>query len=158
MFAVAILGVLGLLQSNQADFWFRGEPGDHLNEPFLQKTIPFRAENIVFGQQIRDSKNVNYFNLLSNFNVGFEIFFYYSLFLITFGFSCLLLTKFTIKSNRNFIKRFYLFLSYMSRSELFKFKIIYLFLLLFFWFTQLFLANNIKTNKVSNTKHLNFLL
>ena len=158
MFAIAILGALGLLQSNQADFWFKGEPGDHLNEPFVHKTIPFTAENIVLGQQIFEKSNVNYFNLLSNFNLGFEFFFYYSLFLITFGFSCLLLTKFTIKSNRNFIKRFYLFLSYISRSELFKFKIIYLFLLLFFWFTQLFLANNIKTNKVSYTKHLNVLI
>ena len=96
---------------------------------------------------------MNYNDLAENLNFGYKIMLNYLVFLIMFGLFCLLISRLTIKTNRNYRKqklfaKFIILSNHLMRRELLPFKTLYLFLGLFFWFTLIFLTNNIKTNKV----------
>ena len=96
---------------------------------------------------------MDYYDLAENLNFGYTILLNYLVFLILFGLFCLLLSRLTIKINRDYEKqnlftKFVILCNHLIRSDLSIFKILFLFLGLFFWFTLIFLTNNIKTNKV----------
>ena len=101
-----------------------------------------------------NKKNPHYFDLAENFKFKFDLILSYFVTLFVGLLLCLAISRLTLKNNMRDFKRenIYSKLSilskHLSRSKLWSIKMILLFLILFFWYTQLFLTNNIKTNKV----------
>lgn len=145
-------GALGLLQSKRADVWIRPEPNYH-NEPWLGFSKPIMMEKLVVGQAIKPQGTV-YYNLLNNFNVGFSLTItFLSSILIILALSFLLndLThriRFRDQRRIEISKRIALALGRFQSKRLSAIAVFVLFVHIFIWQTQLFLANNIKTNKV----------
>ena len=134
--------------------YLRGQP-DYLHEDWLGKSVPVQMSNIAVGQIIRDrEKDVAYFNLLNNFNVGFTLSFtYFSSFFAILALSFLIAElsqriRFGRREMVTFSKRIALSLSKFQNKRRSAIGIYLLFVHLFLWVTQLFLVNNIKTNKV----------
>ena len=113
-------------------------------------------ESIQIGQGIVDRKEeeIGYFNLLNNFKIGISLF-------VCYIFVCfaILSTAFFIKElsyrirfeRRRFAKiskRIVSAVSSFGVKRLSAISLFALFVHLFLWFSELFLTNNIKTNKV----------
>ena len=133
--------------------YMRGQP-EYLEEDWLAKTVPLRMENIIIGQFIREKKAVSFFNLLNNFNVGFSLSAIFLLSLIGI-LSCSFLINEIIRRIRferrrtvKICKRIASAVSSFGVKRLSAIGIFVLFVHLFLWLSQLFLINNIKTNKV----------
>lgn len=146
-------GILGELQSNQADMYLKGEP-DYLNEPWLERTLPMKTENLVVMQRVYEKNmNLDYFDLTANFQFGLPILASYFLSFLGIILTCLFIIKMKNKlasnpiTNREILTIFQkdFFTKKYSLSAM---GIFILFFHLFFWYTQLFMTNNIKTNKV----------
>ena len=112
-------------------------------------------EKVVLGDLIRDQNgDIVYFNLLNNFKIGITLFAAFMLSL--FG---ILLVSFLIKQlthrirfgerrTRELRKQIVSAVSSFGVRRLSAIGVFVLFVHLFFWIIQLFLTNNIKTNKV----------
>ena len=144
-------------QSKKIDLYLRGEP-DYLQEDWLAKSVPIQMENVVVIHQIRDQTSLAYFNLLNNFNVGFTLSAIY-LFFFFIILSLLILVNelaYRIRSGGRetlgISKRVALALGKFRIKRLSAIAIFVLFVQLFLWMTQLFLTNNIKTNKVVSVR------
>ena len=134
--------------------YLRGEP-DYLNEDWVAKTIPIQMGSVQVGQAIRDKNNA-YFNLLDNFNVGLAL---SAIFLLSFlGILSLdfLINKLTERirfgsSERSPTKISEAIASTVASlgvNQLSAIGIFVLFVNQYLWLAELFLTNNIKTNKV----------
>lgn len=104
-------------------------------------------------QPISIKKNVNYYDLALNFNFGYSILLSYLFILFMVTLFCLLISRLTIKIDGRFrrkslISKCVILFEHLFGTSFLPINIMLLFLSLFFWFTQLFLTNNIKTNKV----------
>ena len=104
-------------------------------------------------------KNQRYFDLMSNFEFGIELFVFYfgALFLVLLTLSVLIRQHRRIRQDKREPAQTSSFLNYFRWSvncffiDQYSFSSVGLFLTfaqLYFWLIQLFLANNIKTNKV----------
>lgn len=124
---------------------------DHLHEEWLRKTTPVRMETVITGQPMRPNRSgLSIFNLLENFNVGVTL---SAIFLLSFvGILSLsfLLNEFTRRirfgprRTINVWRRIVSALSSFGMTRLSAVGIFVLYVHLFIWLTQLFLANNIK--------------
>ena len=106
-------------------------------------------------QLVNENKNdVDYFDMVENLKFGFDLILSYFATLFVSLLLCLVISRLTLKINMRHFKRedIYSKLSILSkhlfRSNLWPLRMVLLFFTLFFWYTQLFLTNNIKTNKV----------
>ena len=117
--------------------------------------------SIIVGHPIREQTNeVAYNNMLNNFNVGFTL---SAVFLFSF-FSILALSflinefdyrnRFRGRRIAKLSKRIALTLSKFQKRTLSAVGVFVLFTHLFLWLTQLFLTNNIKTNKVVSSNSI----
>ena len=99
-------------------------------------------------------KNVRFFDLAENFRFEFDLVLSYFATLFVVLLLALFISRLTLKINirhfkmENIYSKLSLCWKHLFRSNIWPIKIALLFLTLFFWYTQLFLANNIKTNKV----------
>ena len=109
---------------------------------------------MVVAHFLQDQKRVSYFDLLSNFNVGLALLLtYLASFLAILNLFFLIneLTnriRFEGKGRVRFFKRALLFLNGLRNKRVSAIAVFFLSVRLFLWLTQLFLTNNIKTNKV----------
>lgn len=130
-------------------------PGaDFLYEEWLKRTIPYSSENIQAVHLIFKKDSLNYFDLMDNiqnFDTDFLIGYVFTLLL--FSLICLFLSRIKFKANRNYLKSS----PFSKINQLYKnllkpkhssFKLIFLFLAFFFWFTNLLLQGKIKVSKV----------
>lgn len=62
-------GILGWLETGNVDIFLKGE-SQHLDEAWLGKTLPIVSDSLVVGQRIFDSTEVQYFDLIKNFNLS----------------------------------------------------------------------------------------
>ena len=132
----------------------RGEP-DYLHEDWLTKSVPIQMEQILIGHPIRDQTSlVSFYNLLDNFNVGFTLTATYLFSIFTILVLALLLNELThwiqtgaIRTNK-ISKRIASVVGSFRTKQLSALGLFLLFVHLFLWIIQLFLTNNIKTNKV----------
>ena len=134
--------------------YLRGEP-DYLHEEWLAKSVPIGMENAALGHPIKEQKE--FFNLLDNFKVGFTL---AAIFLLSFlGILALsfLINELThrirfeetvVRRRPKLFKRIVSALKSFGVNRLSAIGIFVLFVHQFIWVTQLFLTNNIKTNKV----------
>ena len=108
-------------------------------------------EGVLVAHPIRDQKT-SFFNLLDNFNIGITLSAVYLL-----SFFGILLFSFLIKELAlrtrqrrpvELSKRITLAMSSFKMKQLSAIGLFVLFVHLFLWQTELFLTNNIKTNKV----------
>ena len=108
------------------------------------------SENIVFSHLINEKNDLDYFDMIENFNWGMEFFISYLILLVILFFVCLGLSRLTIKPTREYYERsrisksIFLFQNLLDNDEHLALKLFFLFLNLFIWFTLLFLTNNIK--------------
>lgn len=118
-------------------------------------------ESIVLGHTIPDRQNLAYFNLLNNLDVGFTLSAAYLLSffgILTLAFligELIYRVRFAERRPVKISKRIALALRRFQNKKLSAVGIFVFFVYLFLWLTQLFLTNNIKTNKVVR-KNLNF--
>ena len=116
--------------------------------------MPIHSETIVIGQSIHDHQSVTYFNLLNNFKLGFSLTATYLLsFLgilaLSFLFNGLTYEiRFGERQPIKITKKIALATNSFRTKRLSAIGMYFLFVRLFLWITQLFLINNIKTNKV----------
>ena len=139
---------------------------DYLNEPsFLLKTISMESEEIRFGHSIddKDAEDVSYFDLIHNFKLPISLLAIYLaafLVIIFIGFAFHEITqKIKCKAfkKKRLIKKLATILRlFFSGNKFFTIGVFFVFVLLFIWFSQLFLTNNIKTNKVHLKTRLYF--
>ena len=131
--------------------YLRGEP-DYLHEDWLTKSIPVQMSKVVLGHAIHDQTNcVAYFNLLNNFNVGLTLsstFLVSVLAILAFSYLINRLTNRIQERPPEACKSIAVILTKFRNKTLSAIGIFFLFVHLFLWLTQLFLTNNIKTNKV----------
>lgn len=127
---------------------------DQLHEDWLGKSIPIWAERVVLTQAIRDESSVSFFNLLDNFNLGIQL---GATFLFSFigilSFSLLLgelshRIRFGARRTISVWKRIRSAIRSFVSNQLSAIGLFFVFVDLFIWVTQLFLTNNVKTNKV----------
>ena len=120
-------------------------------------------ESIVVGHPIREQHglDVAYYNLLNNFNVGFTLAAVYLLSLLSILTLSFLINEIAhrirLGGRRRIVKlsrRFALTLSKFQKRTLSAIGVFVLFTHLFLWLTQLFLTNNIKTNKVVSSNSI----
>ena len=134
--------------------YLRGEP-DYLNEDWAAKTIPIQMGSVQVGQAIRDENNA-YFNLLDNFNVGLAL---SAIFLLSFlGILSLafLINKLTERirfdpserSPTKISKAIASTVASLGMNQLSAIGIFVLFVNQYLWLAELFITNNVKTNKV----------
>ena len=135
--------------------YLRGEP-DNLHEKWLAKSVPIMMENPMVIHTIKEQK-VTFFNLLNNFNVGFTLvatFFLSFLGILAFSFFFNELThrvrfgETVVRRRPKLFKRIASAWNSLGVKRLSAIGIFVLFVHQFIWVTQLFLTNNIKTNKV----------
>ena len=111
-------------------------------------------DQVVLVHVVGDRKDVTFFNLLNNFKVGFDFLaIYFVLFILVLLFAFLLdelrrRSRFKCRKRIKFTRRFAMAVSSFGVKRLSAFGIFALFVHLFLWLTELFLTNNIKTNKV----------
>lgn len=120
-------------------------------------------EKIVIGHSIMNQDNsimnqdnLDYFDLLSNFNLGLEVIsFYVVTYLIAF-LLFLLLIDLSERMNQTAVQGSLLRRGWLTMRNFlchgYSFSsigVFFMFLHLFLWLNELFLTNNIKTNKVS---------
>ena len=111
-------------------------------------------ESIVLGHTIPDRQNLAYFNLLNNLDVGFTLSAAYLLSffgILTLAFligELIYRVRFAERRPVKISKRIALALRMFQNQKLSAVGIFVFFVYLFLWLTQLFLTNNIKTNKV----------
>ena len=135
--------------------YLRGEP-DYLHEEWLHKSVPAHMESVMFAHLIKDREDgsSSFFNLLHNFNLGISL---SAIFLGAF-FTILLLSffigqfahriRFGVSKKIQASKWISSALSNFKVKHLCAVGVFVLFIHLFLWLNQLFLTNNIKTNKV----------
>ena len=138
--------------------YLRGEP-HHLHEDWLKKSGTILMDSVLSGHTIPDRKTV-YFNLLNNFNVGFTL---AATYLLSFlGILALLFFVHELaykirlgeRTKIKLSKRIALTLNKFQKRTLSAIGVFVLFTHLFLWLTQLFLTNNIKTNKVVSSNSI----
>ena len=108
----------------------------------------------MFGHPIRDQNSVSFFNLLDNFKIGTDLAAFYLL--SFFGILVVIILinglshrmKFGATQNINIGKRVASVVSSLEVKRLSAISVFVLFVHLFIWIHELFLTNNIKTNKV----------
>lgn len=123
------------------------------DEPFLEKTLPVNSERLIAAQVIHEKKNLNYFDLVNNFNLGFKIFLSLGLVILVFSIICLLLSRFTIRSldykrGNVYFKLVFLIKHFLRIKNILSVKLVLLFFTIFLWHCDLFFSNNIKTSKI----------
>ena len=124
----------------------KGESRHH-DESWLGKTLPMRTETIVIGHRIFDTNDVNYYDLIKNFNPGYMLLaFYFSSILIAFLVYQVLI-KTQKKSNRSYLLIIFNFI-FIRKHLLSSIGISFIFFELFIMLTQMMLSINVKTNKV----------
>lgn len=156
------LGILGFLQSKKVDAYLIGV-NEFIDEPWLKKTVPFRTEEIGLGHEIHE--NVNIYDLMMNFNLGFKVFFFYFSTLLV---SLLLFLVIKVVSSEatkiipseavssGFVtgfksRKFSSLIGLFFNNHKLSIKLFLLFFGLFQWHARLFLTNGIKTNKASGS-------
>ena len=123
-----------------------------IDETWLKMTLPLKTEKLLIGHQILfDANSLTYFDLISNFtqfNFAIYLSYFLSLFSILFCGFCLisLIQKFEKKSLSKV--RFIGQLFYTKKYIFSTIGIFLLFSKLFLWHSQLFIINNLNTNKV----------
>lgn len=168
-------GILGALQSLQADAYLKGtfdafrnllyecylktkkyylgEP-DIIDEPWLQKSLPMKTESLWIGHKIEERNDFDYFDLIDNLNLGYDVMIGYLIAFISILIVSLSLSRFSMKSlrrsydNKNLLFQLIYLLERLLKKKMFPFKVLLLSMSLFAFFTFLFLSINIKTNKV----------
>ena len=135
----------------------RGEP-DYLHEDWLTKSAPIHMANVIIGHPITDEKkNLAFFNLLNNFNIGITLSSLYLLSFIGILVCSFLLNRLAYRvqfgrrrRKRAFeiSKRIALLLGKFRKERFTAVGLFVAAIHLFLWWTILFLTNNIKTNKV----------
>ena len=115
----------------------------------------FQPLSVLILQSINSNKKkIDFFDLAENFKFELELILSYFATLFVGLLLCLVISRLTLKINmrqfkrENIYSRLSILSKHLSRSKLWPIKMIFLFLILFFWYTRLFLTNNIKTNKV----------
>lgn len=121
--------------------------------------ISFQVEKIILGHSV-PNKVATVLDIMDNFKFGFEMICYYLTCYTTIGIFSLLLSYLVNKLKNNesnkktkksifFEKLIFLILFFKrNRRKNFIFRIFLLFFGVFYWHTQLFVVNTIKTNKV----------
>lgn len=150
--------ILGMLQSRSVDLYLRGE-SVYLHEDWLTKSIPFKMESVLLGQPIREqNEKVKFFNLLSNFKFGPNLLLSYLASFLAILVLVVLIDELTYRvqcaDSRTIPIRKRIALSVKSFGDSKKLSAIAIFALFvnqFIWITQVFLTNNVKTNKVVST-------
>lgn len=121
----------------------------------MRKSVPVQMESVAVLNVIQGRSGLaGFFNLLNNFNIGLTLTLVYML--STFGMIvfAFLFNEFVlrVRSERRrkirISKRIALAVRSFAVKRLSAIGLFVLFVHLFFWFTQLFLSSNIKTNKV----------
>lgn len=116
-----------------------------------------RSEKIVVAHRIIPPESVEYFDLISNLDLGFEMFlFNFAGFLTVLFFGVFLINLLEFPNQTEKCKKMRLFSRIilltenilMGNSILSSFGLFLIFCQLFIWHCQLFVTNNIKTNKV----------
>ena len=134
-----------------------------MHEDWLAKSVPIKLSSVMVGHAIhQDRDEVSFFNLLDNFNFGLNLSVIYLLSLIAILVISFFinLTSHRIRFGRRrtgkISKEIVSTLGSFRRNRLpAAMDIFILFVNLFFWLSQLFLTNNVKTNKVVvDTSHL----
>lgn len=105
-----------------------------------------------------DLKSVSYFDLIENFNIGFQNYIFYFLCILVTSVFYLVFSFLVAKINGPYAEtnegdfKISKILAIFSTSEvrLSAIGVFLLFFHLFIWFAQLFLTNNIKTNTASD--------
>lgn len=123
-----------------------------MEEDWLKKTNVIRSEQIVIGHRI--SRDVSYYDLMLNFNLGWQVFAYYlSNFVLSVLFFFMLI--YTLKRLKQTEKETLSRTFFISVKRLLalnaKRSVAGIFLISFSMFlyqTRLFLINNIQTNQV----------
>ena len=120
----------------------------------MAKTVPIQMESVALLHVIPDQDKLSYFDLLDNLKVGFKLTAtYLVVFLVTLALSHLLneLTyriRFGCGRSTRIQERILGAFKSLGVPRLTAVGLFVLFFQLFLWFSQLFLTNNIKTNKV----------
>lgn len=138
------------IQSKIVDGYIKGEP-NYLQEDWLSKSNPIRMESVMLAHVIQ-RKEISFFNLLDNFKIGLPlaaILFFSFLGVLTISFFINEVAN-RIRSGRRsgIFKGIFRAMSSFGTSRLSAVGIFVLFSHLFVWIIQLFLTNNVKTNKV----------
>lgn len=151
------------LQTQRIDFLLKPEP-DNVDEPWLLRTSALSTERTRFAHLIPDQQNESFFDLMDNFKVDISLL---SIFLgsllatLLIGF-CIRRLAYRVRFGASRrpklirglqVHRFaYRKLGFMKIElpNLPALAILALFFGEFIWLTELFLINNIKTNKVVN--------
>lgn len=130
------------------DIFLKGESQEDIDERWLGKSLPIISDSLVVGQRIFENKEVQYFDLIKNFNLGCRI---------DMLFVCSLLMAavlyMVILNNQNRLKGRpilpillnFIFIKRHSFAAIGGFVLLFEFYMML---TQLILTNNVKTNKV----------
>lgn len=145
--------------------YLKGET-QFIQEQWLKHSWPLKTERIILGHRIF-SNGVSFNDLMRNFAFGYKIILSYLVTLVVLTAVFLVLSKVTFKirfrNKRNIISNFFVLMALFVKNQR---RFVYircfcLFLTIFFWFSLLFVTNNIKTNKVSEIEtetRLDFLI
>ena len=131
----------------------RGEP-NYLHEEWMHKTVPIVMESVVMMHYVPDKSDLSYLNLLDNFNLGLTLmtvylFSFFGILALSFLFDELARRiRYERRRTIQFSKRIVSAVSSFGVKRLSAIGLFVLFVHLFIWITQLFITNNIKTNKV----------
>lgn len=136
------------------DLYLRGQ-ADHLHEEWLAKSLPVQLSSALVGHAVyRDKYKV--FDLLHNFNIGFALISAYLFSFVGILVIALLINRInhriqfgrqegTDKIRKKIIS---VWVAFQENNQHSAVGLFVLFIHLFLWLTQIFLINNIKTNKV----------
>ena len=141
------------LQSGKIDLFLRGQP-EHLHEDWLMKSLPIELSSVTVSHFLQDQKE-SYFNLLNNFDVGIGLALVYLVSICGILLVAFLINEITqrIRLGERRIemggrieirKRIASAVSSFGATRLSPIGLFLLFVGLFFWFSELFLTNNIK--------------
>ena len=131
----------------------RGEP-DYFHQEWMRKSVPVRMEKVVVMHYLPDKNDNSFFDLLDNFKIGFTL---AGIYLLSFFGILALAYLFNELSDRirseerravKLSKRIAQAVNSFEVKRLSAIGLFVLFVHLFLWVTELFLTNNIKTNKV----------
>lgn len=102
-------------------------------------------------QKLSEQESFEYFDLAENFNFGLKIMSIYVCIILIIGFVVFMINKLNNgKNTRNYERKyakskFIILLEYFSASKCWPIRIISLFLVLFMWFSLIFVTSSIKT-------------
>lgn len=140
------------LQNQRADIFLKGEP-EFVDEPWLLRTPVLAMEKTRLCHMIHEQKTVDFFDLMSNFRFSPSLLSAYLAGVLAALFIGIFIRRLTYRIQFGTSKKSGFFRGFFVNRRL-HFKrfsalaVFALFLRLFLWISQLFLTNNIKTNKV----------